>query len=311
MSYISDWIEERKAGIATNASAAITTIFGDAIKPHGGSIAQTALVKLTGALGISEATTRSAVFRLSTDGYLESERFGRRSDYYLAKSMGQRADQCMYRIYLPRHREWAGDWEVIIIDSNGLETVELAQMGSDFASDGYGRVSLNVFIRPRRDPNPYCRIEELVPEKHSERAAAMIARSAREVPFLKHKNFVASLWRLPELNIDYERFTQDYSELMEQLMSVSNISPVDAFVIRQCMIHEYRHLVMVSPSLPVEYETENKPFDEARYIVRELYDQLVEKSEGFIASVIETAQIAHPPLRMSFYQRFDGLTPSG
>ena len=56
---------------------------------------------------------------------------------------------------------------------------------------------------------------------------------------------------------------------MEQLMSVSNISPVDAFVIRQCMIHEYRHLVMVSPSLPLEYETENKPVSEAPRLVTE------------------------------------------
>ena len=66
------------------AKSLCVTVLGDALGPHGGSAWLGDLIALLAPLGINERLLRTSVFRLVAQGWLRSERQGRRALYALA-----------------------------------------------------------------------------------------------------------------------------------------------------------------------------------------------------------------------------------
>ena len=66
------------------AKSLCVTLMGDAIVPHGGLVWLSDLIELVVPLGINERLLRTSVFRLVAQGWLRSERHGRRSLYRLS-----------------------------------------------------------------------------------------------------------------------------------------------------------------------------------------------------------------------------------
>ncbi|MBK6639121.1 MAG: hypothetical protein IPG34_16580 [Rhodocyclaceae bacterium] len=73
----------------------MTTILGDAVGCRGGFAALTSLVKMAAILGLQDKTMRSAIYRLATEGVLESKAIGRRADYCFTAALGRaRTGRC-------------------------------------------------------------------------------------------------------------------------------------------------------------------------------------------------------------------------
>ena len=65
-------IEEFRSRPTLRAGSLITTVFGDAIAPRGGSVWLGSLIGIMADFGISERLVRTSVFRLAEDGWLEA-----------------------------------------------------------------------------------------------------------------------------------------------------------------------------------------------------------------------------------------------
>src|SRR5215475_11102301 len=63
----------------------IVTLYGDAVVPRGGSLWLGSLVDIMARLRIDAGHVRTAMSRLTSDGWLERERIGRNSYYRLSK----------------------------------------------------------------------------------------------------------------------------------------------------------------------------------------------------------------------------------
>ena len=77
----------------------VITVFGDSVEPRGGRIATARLRALMARIGVEEGALRTALSRLSADGWVCSERTGRSSSYTLTARGRAEAAAATARIY--------------------------------------------------------------------------------------------------------------------------------------------------------------------------------------------------------------------
>lgn len=81
------------------AKSLCVSLLGDALAPHGGAIWLGDLIELLAPIGINERLLRTSVFRLVAQGWLQSERHGRRSLYLLSEHGLRHTAHASQRIY--------------------------------------------------------------------------------------------------------------------------------------------------------------------------------------------------------------------
>lgn len=95
----------------------IATIFGDLAREPGDIISGAVLSQLTGLMGIKPEAMRVALHRLRKDGWIESEKQGRRSVHRLSRSAFEESRQASTRIYGPGTAH-SDPWHVVITGNN-------------------------------------------------------------------------------------------------------------------------------------------------------------------------------------------------
>ena len=79
----------------------VITVFGDSVQPRGGQIALARLARLLGRIGVESGALRTALSRLSQDGWVVGARSGRTSTYRLTEKGTQTFGPASSRIYAP------------------------------------------------------------------------------------------------------------------------------------------------------------------------------------------------------------------
>ena len=93
----------------------IITVFGDAIVPRGGSVWLGTLLEFFKAIDIDGSVVRTAMSRLTADGWFEREKVGRNSFYRLANKGRLTFDTAIRHIYNPPPSDWTGRFELLLI----------------------------------------------------------------------------------------------------------------------------------------------------------------------------------------------------
>ncbi len=97
----------------------VITVFGDAIVPRGGSVWLGTLLEFFEQLDIDASVVRTAMSRLTADGWFERNRIGRNSFYRLVQSGRQTFDIATKHIYGPPASDWTGRFELLLIGNGG------------------------------------------------------------------------------------------------------------------------------------------------------------------------------------------------
>src|ERR1700744_4690 len=127
----------------------IITVFGDAIVPRGGSGALATLLEFFETLDIDATVVRTAMSRLTADGWFERNKVGRNSFYRLAKGR-LTFDIATKHIYDPPPSDWTGRFELLLI-GNG-EDPDAARGALKTA--GCGSPLPGVWVAPSGAPVP-------------------------------------------------------------------------------------------------------------------------------------------------------------
>jgi phenylacetic acid degradation operon negative regulatory protein len=106
----------------------IVTIFGDSIVPQASEIWLSELIELLKPFSVNERLVRTSAFRLAEEGWLESQREGRRSRYSLTPSGKQRVEHAYHRIYDPPSQHWKGTWTIVILSKTGNQIANRAEL---------------------------------------------------------------------------------------------------------------------------------------------------------------------------------------
>jgi phenylacetic acid degradation operon negative regulatory protein len=285
----------------------ITTVFGDAIAPRGGTVWLGSLIKVMADFGVSERLVRTSVFRLVKDGWLQSNQIGRRSYYSLTDQGRGRFEQATHRIYGTPVSNWDGEWCLLLLAT--LDTKTREQVRKECGWLGFGPMSANVLAHPSPD------LADLDATMHrlgvADSLIVMRARTIRSETAIRQ--LTRSCWSLDDIDARYRAFVRSFRPLITALSAKSKkaqLSDKSAFIVRTLLIQEYRKVLLRDPWLPSELLPANWHGAAAYQLCRNLYRMIYAGADAYIDDAIETADGPLPPPGSSFLQRFGGLEPS-
>jgi phenylacetic acid degradation operon negative regulatory protein len=278
----------------------IVTIFGDSILPRGGAVALGSLIALAALFGLKERLVRTAAARLAKDGWLETRRAGKLSEYRLSPDGRERFAEATKRIYGEPETEWSGRWTVIVLPP--MRTSDRRELREELIWRGFGELATNVFAHPEID------------------SRALRLRGAPAKLLSKIIVFDAGLgddgaprrlvdlgWDLEDLGLRYQRFVKRFERVLAALQDSRALEPQACFIVRTLLIHEYRRLHLRDPLLPARLLRADWPGAQAAALCRGIYARVFGPSEWYLSAVAAQLEGPLPELDESVMERFGGI----
>lgn len=294
-------VDEFRSRPTLRAGSLITTIFGDAILPRGGTVWLGCLINAMAEFGISERLVRTSVFRLVQDRWLQSRQIGRRSYYSLTAEGRERFEQATHRIYGEPIEHWNGEWCLLLL--SGLETADKDAVRKECGWLGFGLLSANVLAHPSPD------LAELDVTTHrlgvENSLVVMRGQTIRSEAAMRELS--RSCWNLDDIDAAYADFVQRFRPVFNALSGKANVADRSAFLIRTLLIQEYRKILLRDPLLPTELLPAGWHGAAAYQLCRNLYRAIHVQADAYLDDTMETADGPLPPPSIAFLQRFGGL----
>ncbi len=292
------------------AGSLITTLLGDAVLPRGGKIWLGSLILLLAPFGLNERQIRTAVFRLSKEGWLSNEVHGRRSDYSLTPLGRHRFEKAAQQIYAAHSPLWDQQWRLIMIVGS-LTTKEREYLKKTLFWQGFGKVGSDVFIHPSAELSTA--LDSLVSDGMAplmEALMPLVATDARLHLSISNKALVANAWDLAKLAKSYQAFIHAYQPLLTALQQGQLNLPEQAFILRTLLIHDYRRLLLRDPQLPDALLPHDWPGHPARLLCKDVYLRLQDLSEAYLDQHMCLANGDTPEALPLLPQRFQSAAPT-
>ena len=196
----------------------LVTVFGD-MAPDGSIISAGVLGQITARIGIKPEAMRVALHRLRKDGWIESERRGRSSDYRLSAQGRAETIQASPRIY--DHKAPAGACWLVIADP-----------ATASPAGGAG-----VWITPN--------IGILTAVPSGQEVFAQRIEDGADLPDWMRARLCAS-----ETLTLTRVLSQRLIGLTRVLEGGASVDPLQKTVLRVLIVHEWRRIVLKMPALP-------------------------------------------------------------
>jgi phenylacetic acid degradation operon negative regulatory protein len=242
----------------------IVTVFGDAIVPRGGSVWLGTLLQFFEALDIDSSVVRTAMSRLTADGWFERNKVGRNSFYRLVQRERLTFDIATRHIYDPPQSDWTGRFELLLI-GNG-EDRDAAREALKNA--GFGSPLPGVWVAPSGAP---------IPEEAA--SAIRLEVSAEDEA---GRRLLSESWPLDRTADAYLKFMKTFEPLRSWIDRRERFTDADAFTARILLIHHYRRVVLRDPLLPTALLPRDWPGRAARKLCGEIYRGLLPASEQWL-----------------------------
>jgi phenylacetic acid degradation operon negative regulatory protein len=294
-------VDEFRARPTLRTGSLITTIFGDAIAPRGGTVWLGSLINAMADFGISERLVRTSVFRLAKDGWLQSQQVGRRSYYSLTDEGREWFDHATNRIYGEPVNHWDGEWCLLLLSALDTATKEAARAECGWL--GFGPLSANVLAHPSPDLAELDVTMRRLGVEHS--LVVMRGQTIRSDTAMRQ--LTRDCWNLDEIDARYAEFVQRFRPVYAALPGKQALTDRSAFLIRTLLIQEYRKVLLRDPWLPAELLPAGWHGNAAYQLCRNLYRDVHVEADAYLERVMETADGPLPPPSRAFLQRFGGL----
>jgi len=301
-----EWIAQFLAADPPRSKSLVVTIFGDAIVPHGGTVWLGSLIDLLEPFGVNDRLLRTSVFRLAQEGWLGSQRDGRRSSYSITPDAMARFVHAYRRIYAPLNVHWDGSWTMILNGDGALNAAERSTVRKELLWEGYSVIAPGVMGHPAADLQA---LEELLARLGVKgKLFVCQARSVAQVGARPLPEMVADGWDLSGVAEGYRQFIAHFQPLLALLDGADDLSAEQAFVVRSLLIHAYRRVQLHDPQLPVELLPEPWPGAQAYQLARDIYLRVYATAEQHILATLRREEPDAAEAEASFYQRFGGLS---
>ena len=282
------------------AKSMIITFFGDVASQHGQTVWLGSLIATMAKLGINERLVRTSVFRLVQEGWLESNRVGRRS-YYRFSTFGlSEYERVTARIYDLEEPIWSRVWQLVVPVNVG-EQVKDAFFRS-LSWQGYRQISPGLFARPGAGG---VELQTMLEEYGvRDNVLLMNADESALSSRVALREVIDTRWKLDEVAADYRSFLKRFQPLQRWLSQKSSIDTEAALIIRLLLVHEYRRLLLKDTPLPAVLLPSSWPGTKAKLTAAGIYRQVANPSVTYIMAHLEGLHGLLPEPSKQFTQRF-------
>jgi phenylacetic acid degradation operon negative regulatory protein len=263
----------------------IITVFGDAIVPRGGSVALGTLLEFFAAIDVDSSVVRTAMSRLTADGWFEREKVGRNSFYRLVQRERLTFDIATKHIYGPPASDWTGRFELLLIANGGDRDAAREAL----KNAGFGTPLPGVWVAPSGVPIP------------GEASGAIRLEVSAEDD--SGRRLLSESWPLERTAEAYRRFMKSF-EPLRTWVAGDKLRDIEAFTARVLLIHHYRRVVLRDPLLPMALLPRDWPGRAARQLCGEIYRGLLPASEQWLDRHASNENGALPAAGKELSRRF-------
>lgn len=266
----------------------IFTIFGDYIRHYGNVIWIGSLIKLLEAFGHNEQAVRAAVSRMSKQGWLQSERRGNKSFYFLSEQGIARMNEAAKRIYKEPTPPWDGNWWILVYTIPEEKRHLRDKLREELVWSGFGLLSNSCWITPNSLKEE---IHRMIKKYQIEDYVNFF--QAKYEGMQTNEELVKKCWDLNEINERYATFIEQYSQkyiIDKNKISKNELSDSSCFVKSAWLVHQYRKFLFIDPSLPNELLPEKWLGDSATSLFKEYNAILSKPANRFFESVFELGE---------------------
>jgi len=258
---MNDQLRRRSLG-APAARSILLTVLGEYVLPRGEPVWQETLVAALGALGYSEQAARQALARSVRDGWLESERRGRRARVHLSAGTEQLLRSGAQRIYgFGKPWEWNGEWLIVVLRVPEVRRELRHQLRTQFAWAGLGSLGGGIWVTPHVD-----REEEL-------KALVEARPEAEVVSFRGRIGTLGDPRRVAQEAWDLDEVAELYEEFLARFRRAQPSAPAATFRAMTELVHEWRKFPFIDPDLPAELLGWGLKRRKADALFRDRYDR--------------------------------------
>jgi phenylacetic acid degradation operon negative regulatory protein len=231
-----------------NPRSLLFTLYGDYVKPLAeSSVPVQALVRIAEVLGVTSTALRTALSRMSAEGWLEAERVTGRPSYRLTAKGAELIREGTERIY-ERRPTWNGSWLVVCYSLSEGRRRERDRLRSELSFLGFGSLGNGIWISPHDLRHE---VREIL-LRHSVTRDVAIVYGALDWPD-DAEALVARAWDLAGLATRYAGFAaRTEAALTEDDARIrrGDMDDRSAFCRRFMLTHEFRRFPFADPDLP-------------------------------------------------------------
>jgi phenylacetic acid degradation operon negative regulatory protein len=297
----------RLAAAPSRTGSLIVTIFGDAIVPRGGTVWLGTLVEILNAMGVGDGVVRTAVSRLSADGWLMREKIGRNSYYRLSDKGRATFAEATRRIYGGSPPPWTGALKLAVMGPNG----DRAALRGALTDAGWGTLAPTVAVTPETGGGPSAAlgtgVDDALGALSAESDGGTLVLTATGEPETLRR-LAALAWPLSEVAERYAHVVAAVGPVADALEGGAAFTDLEALIARILVVHEYRRAILKDPLLPAALLPEGWPAPAARALCADVYRRLVPASERWLDANAVDDRGPLPGPDAAFHARFgEGL----
>jgi phenylacetic acid degradation operon negative regulatory protein len=223
-----------------SARALLLTILGEFVLPDGAAAWTGTLVGALGACDVEEKAARQALARAGADGWLRSERHGRRAQWHLTDAAVRLLTEGTERIYSfgANRTDWDGRWLLVLASVPESRRDVRYRMRTRLAWAGFGALASGAWISP--DTGREKEAADVLAELGVDDAVSFVGR-AGEIGAVEE--MVHEAWDLHAVATAYAGFLSGAAAARPR-------TPGTAFAALVRLVHEWRRFPFVDPALP-------------------------------------------------------------
>lgn len=226
-----------------SARSLLMTVLGEFVLPTEEPSWTATLVDALALFGVEEKSARQALARIAAEGWLRSDRAGRRVRWTLTppgrRLLAEGADR-IYGFGSADHT-WDGRWLVVLASIPEAMRDLRHKLRTRLAWAGFGSPSPGVWITPRpaAEADAKLILDELALPGQVMSFVATYGGLGAEAAM------VAAAWDLDTVATRYQEFIAEFGPLRPR-------TPAEAFVAQTRLVHEWRRFPFLDPQLPAE-----------------------------------------------------------
>jgi phenylacetic acid degradation operon negative regulatory protein len=228
-------------GNGSHARSLLLTVLGEYVAPRQASTWTGTLVEALGALGVREKAARQALLRSATEGWLVSERHGRRVRFGLSPETSELLATGARRIYSfgAGRVDWDGQWLVVVASVPEEQRHLRHKLRTGLAWAGFGPLGQGVWVCP-----------DAGREEEAKRVVESLGTAVQAMSFVgRHAQvgdesaLVARAWDLADLERRYDTFLAEFGQAKPE-------GDEEVFQAQTRLVHEWRRFPFLDPGLP-------------------------------------------------------------
>jgi phenylacetic acid degradation operon negative regulatory protein len=226
-----------------SARSLLLTVLGEFVLPSGRPAWTSALLHVLGGLGAEEKSARQAIARTAADGWITSERDGRRVRWTLSPVGRRMLTEGTERIYShgATPQVWDGRWLIVMVSVPESQRALRHKLHTRLAWAGFGNPTAGMWVSPH--PEREAEVKQIMQDLGLDAIAFSFTGPFAGIG--SERVLVERAWDLDAVAERYEAFLDEFAGWRPD--------PGDPTLLAQVrLVHEWRRFPFLDPLLPDE-----------------------------------------------------------